>query len=268
MRAAAFLLLWVSALTWGAPTPTGTLSEDVSPGAPSFGVDLYSWTYSNPFSQWNGQTATVDGAEGGPIQIVNQITLHSPAFGPFDFELTPQIVLQPMQGERFQLLDPSAGIEGTLIEANGFTYWVRIEALLPITAVSRDEGMILGPQTSHSLDYRFPGGRWMLSLSLTPTVRIYNDRTTNLQFYFSPRLAYVLTDSLWLVGLAEGTWQSERGTSIFRLMKQGEINLGLGMRYTMNAGEGFWLQPFLGFFPAGSFASNAHLGLFFGGALL
>lgn len=266
--AAWLALLLVASVAWAAPAPTGTLSDDVSPGAPSFGVDLYSWTYSNPFSQWNGQAATVDGADGGPIQIVNQVTLHAPAFGPFDFELTPQIVIQPMQGERFQLLDPSAGLEGTLVDQNGFKYWVRIEALMPLTPTSRDEGMILGPQIGHALDYRIPESRWVVSLSLTPTLRIYDNGDTSLQIYVSPRVAYVLTDSVWLVGLAECIWQSERETSIFRLMKQGEVNLGLGVRYTMNRGEGFWLQPFLGFYPRGSLASNAHLGLFFGGSLL
>lgn len=268
MRSVWICVLFVSALAWALPEPAGTLSDDVSPGGPSFGVDIYSWTYSNPFSQWNGQAASAEGADGGPIQIVNQVTLHAPAFGPFDFELTPQIVIQPMQGQRFQLLDPSAGIEGTVFEQNGLTYWVRIETLLPLSPASRDDGMILGPQVGHALDYRFPESRWMLSLSFTPTVRFYDDGTNSLQIYLSPRVAYVLSDSLWLVGLAEANWQSERGTSVLRLMKQGEVNMGLGVRYALNGVDGFWLQPFLGFYPAGPIADNAHLGLFFGGSLL
>lgn len=263
------ILFWIctAALVRGAELPHGAIEDTVT--SPSgVGIDLYSWGYFSPLSNWNSKGSSASGATTDPFQIVNQVTLHTPAFGKFDFEITPQIVLQPYEGERFQLLDPSIGFEGTLIEAGGFTYWARYEALVPVTSDSQEEGMLLGPQAVQGFDYRFPGSRFRAEISTTWGVKLFRGGQAQASIYFSPRLYYSFTDAFSLVSIMESSFESTRGGSLLDLAQDGDLTLGVGVKYATLSGDGLWVQPFLNFYPAGNLASNAHLAVFFGGPLL
>ncbi len=268
-RVGLLLLLILSTVAWGETSnaPHGAVEESVLSPSKRFGIDLYSWSYTNPFGEWNGRTATADGATGEPFQIINQLTLHTPAFDRFDFEITPQIVLQPYQGERVRLLEPSIGIEGNMIETAAFTYWTRLEVLLPLAGPGRDDGLVAGPQAVQSFELQMPGSRWRVEFSLIPQMKFFNTGETAASVYLSPRLFYSFTDAFSLLSIAEWFIESPRGVG-FVDWRAGAVSLGAGCRYHSGGGEGLWVMPFLNMYPSGPIASNAHLGVFFGGPVL
>jgi hypothetical protein len=268
-RVGLFLLVILSTVAGGetSTSPNGTVEESIFSPTKRFGIDLYSWTYTNPFGEWNGRTATTDGATGEPFQIINQLTLHTPAFGGFDLEVTPQIVLQPYQGERVRLLEPSVGLEGNFIETSGFTYWARLEVLLPLSGPGKDDGLVAGPQAVQSIEWLVPGSRWRLEVSFTPQVRFYNNGETAMNVYVSPRVFYSFTDAFSVLSIVETSVESPRGLGLVD-WKAGALSVGAGCRYQSGGGEGLWVMPFLNMYPAGPIASNTHLGVFFGGPVL
>jgi hypothetical protein len=271
MRIALFFCLTIlSTASWGETSalPHGAVEESVLSPTKRFGIDLYSWSYTNPLGEWNGRTATSEGATGEPFQVINQITFHTPAFNQFDFEITPQVVLQPYQGERVRLMDPSVGIEGNFIQTEAFTYWTRFDVLVPVTGPSRDEGMVAGPQVMQSFELQLPGSRWRMEFSLIPQVKIYNDGAVSANMYISPRIFYSLSDAFSLLSILETGLEIKRGESFAAVQQVGDLSLGAGFRYRSGAGAGMWVMPFFNVYPSGKIASNAHLGVFFGGPVL
>jgi hypothetical protein len=260
-------LLALSARTGHGVTPDGEIETD-SDVRPALRMELYSWAYSSPFLQFNGKSASVGGADDEPVQLINQLTIATPAFGPMDWEFTPQFIFQPLEGDRFQILDGSVGLEGNLWEGGGWTYWARYEFVLPLSSNSRESGMVLAPQAVQNLSFQFPGTRLRTELSFTPTLSIFDNSETAFSLYLSPRIFYELSPSFSLFTMLEVGFESERGASPWDLTAVEDATLGLGFRYASRSGEGFWVQPFLDFYPAGDVLANAHLGVFFGGPLL
>lgn len=250
--------VWSNVPEGNPSVPRGTVEETVTSDSKPIGIELYSWGYSAPFSD----------PSRSAIQITNQLTVHTPAFGPFDFEVTPQFVLQPFEGERFQLLDPSVGLEGTVVESGPFTYWARYEFVLPVSSQSREAGMLFAPQAMQSFEFQVPGTRLKSEFWFIPTLKILNGKDPKLALYLSPRLTYSLTDSFSVIGLAEASLESPNGRSLLHLTQTSPWTMGLGVRYASAAGEGLWIHPFWNFSPEGTIASTSHLGLFFGGPLL
>jgi hypothetical protein len=228
-------------------------------------LDLYGWGYSNSFSEWNGRVPKADGTSGDPIQIVTQLIAHTHAFGPLDFTVIPQFILQPGEGQRFQLLNPTLGFQGTLVEVGGFSYWARFETAVPLLEKSRQEGMVVGPQIINSLGYKIPGTRLQAELVLIPSLSVKTAGTTS-SLFVSPRLYYNINDSFWLVGISQFGFESKVG--VLNLGSSGPVSIGAGMRYTANQGRGLWVQPFANFYAAEKAATTAHLGVQFGGPLL
>ncbi len=264
-----FLALALSAadFTMAAVEPSGSLEQTApSPGRPLIAVDWYGWTYTNALAQWNGLKPTADGSPASPVQIVNQISVHTPAFGPMDFVVMPQFVIQPMQGERFQLWNPTVGIVGTVAESGGFSYWARYDVAVPLLGKSRAEGMIATPGAVNSIAYRFPDSKFKVEATIVPQVTFFNNGEKSAFLYASPRLYYLFNDSWWLVTLAETYAEIKRGAD--KITQASPPNLGVGFRYSSLAGKGLWVQPFLNVYPFGRVASAAHLGVFFGGPLL
>jgi hypothetical protein len=245
----------------------GSIREN-APTRPIFRAELYSWGYSSPFSHLNGRTASPAGVTEDPVQIINQITLATPAFGNFDFEITPQFVLQPFEGSRFQVLDPSIGFEGTLFDTGVISYWARYEVLAPVSSKSREIGLLLAPQAIQTVTFSAPSFPLKAEIWLSPTLSLFQNGETALSLYVSPRLIYSLSDSFSLFALLELGLVSERSGSLLQLDISSDPTAGFGFRYASDSGKGLWVQPFIDFFPGGDLASNAHLGVFFGGPLL
>ncbi len=264
----AVLALFAPATGWSAIE--GSLSEEV-PAAPfsRLGLELYSWTYSNPLSNWNGRAATADGSEGDPVEVWNQLTLSTPLFGSLHLEVTPQFVLRlgPSEDSRFRLEDPSVGVEGDLIDSEAFTLWARYEVLLPVAAESRESGMLFAPQASQTLEWRIPNTRLRAELTFIPVLKFYADGTKLGAVYLSPRVYYSISDSLDVFSILESNFESPEGEHFLQLKLVDSVSVGAGVRY-QSGQEGFWVQPFLNVYPSGRMASNAHLGVFFGGPLL
>ncbi len=247
--------------------PSGSLEQAV-PASPSplIGIDWYGWTYSNAFAEWNGLKPSPDSAPGSPVQIINQISIHTPAFDSMDFVFMPQFAIQPMQGERFQLWNPTVGIVGTVAESGGFSYWARYDVAVPLLAKSRAEGMIATPGAVNSLAYRFPNSPFKVEATIVPQVTFFDNGEKSAFLYASPRLYYIFNDSWSLITLAETQSEIKRGAS--KITQAAPPNLGVGFRYSSLAGKGLWVQPFINVYPFGRVASAAHLGVFFGGPLL
>lgn len=269
-RALSLLFALVFTVSAWSAVPEGSVEETISPApaAPRLAIDLYGWGYSSAFSNFNGKKVNADATSGGPMDIVTQIIPHYPAFAGLDFEVTLQFALQPTQGQAINLNNPTVGLQGVLVETGGFSYWARMEAAVPLTQKSRDEGMLFAPQVINTLGYRFEGTKLKLEVVAIPSFTVFNNGTTSTGLYVSPRLYYLVNDSLWLVGLAEGGASADRGTGFFNFHGNGPYNLGVGFRYTSLAGRGLWVQPFFNFNPGGRLVSNGHLGVFFGGPLL
>jgi len=249
------------ALPVHAAVDSGSLEEKVSTSHVK--VDLYGWTYSSAFSDFNGQTASAEGSGGGPIQLANQITAHTPAFGAFDFEITLPVVFQPFEGYRIQVGDPGVGVEGNWTWGR-FNLWSRYDVLIPLSNTSREIGMLLGPRMDHMLQTRL--ARWLHSeVSWTTVLQLFGGSEWGTTVYLSPRLYYDFSDSFSLFVMMESNWQIARAESTLQLATP--VSMGLGFRYSTLAGEGIWVQPFVNFYPSELLASNAHLGLFVGGPL-
>ncbi len=255
-RLALLLCFFTFSLSSFSVAPEGATEDSALPVSKPIMLELYSWTYSPPFSDLSSRS----------VQVTNQLTVRTPLVGPFDFEVTPQFVLQPFEGQRFQLLDPSAGIEGTLLESAYFKYWARYEVLLPVTSASREVGMLVAPQAVQSIETPIAGTRLKVEAWLIPT--LFLGGTPKLAFYLSPRLNYALSDAVSLIALAEVTWETTRGRDLFHLTKAADWNLGLGFKYAFGSGSGFWIHPFWNFSPEKTIASSSHLAVFFGGPLL
>ncbi len=248
-----------------AAVPEGTLEESAPATKPLVGLDLYGWTYSNAFAKWDGRTPKSDGLGSSPIQIVTQLTAHTPAFGGFDFEITPQFAFQPLEGERFQLLDPTAGFQGVVAEAGDFSYWARFETALPLLEKSRLAGMVTSPQAINVFGYKIAGTPLKAELVLIPSVNFKNSGTSGF-LYVSPRLYYSLSDSFWIISVVQLGYESQKG--MFNYQAAGPASVGLGMRYLSGGGKGLWVQPFANFYANDTAATTAHLGVNFGGPLL
>ncbi len=230
-------------------------------------ADLYGWTYSNSIDNWDGRRATAAGVPGGPIQINNQIIVHTPAFGSMDFHVVGNFVLQPFMGVLLQGQDPTAGIQGTVYENGGFSYWGRYHLILPVTGSSRADGLITGPESVSSLSYRFPNSRFKTELVLVPSMKFFNNGDVTAFLYASPRLWYLVSDSFWLLSIYETAWESKR-TGLNSMLSTGAPNLGFGFRYISQNGKGLYVQPFVNVYPFGPSLASSHLGVVFGGPLL
>lgn len=270
-RIALFGIFAAASLSAAIPAPTGTIEESARPqgGRGALKVDLNSWTYTNAFTDWNGKKPAGTDAPGSPIQIVNQVIVSTPAFGKMDLVAVPTVVLQPMEGYRLQLSDPTFGLQGTLVDNGSFSWWARFEAIAPFTPASAAQGQLLSPQTVQVFAYRIPGTKLRADLVLVPSVIFHADGQTKTGLYASPRLYYLASDSWWLVGIFESGWEAKKGQGLMNLDISAQPNLGFGFRYTSANGAGLWVQPFLSVYPFGQrVAESAHLGVFFGGPLL
>lgn len=246
--------------------PSGSIETTPEASRPSLAIDWFGWTYTNAFADWNGLRPSADDSPGKPVQIVNQISVRTPAFGPMDFVVMPQFTIQPMQGQRFQLGNPTVGFVGTVAESGGFSYWARYDVAVPLLASSRNEGMIATPGAVNSIGYRFPNSRFKLEATIVPQVTFFNNGEQSAFLYASPRVYYFMSDSWLLVGLLETYAEIKRGASA--ITQAAPPNLGFGFRYSSAEGKGLWVQPFVDVYPFGRVASAAHLGVFFGGPLL
>jgi hypothetical protein len=268
MRALLFTLCFVISVAHAAVDPAGTVQE-VAPSnnARTLKADLYGWTYGNSIDTWDGRRATANGNPGDPIQINTQIIAHTKAFGTMDFHVVGNFVLQPFMGLFFQGQDPTAGIQGTVAEGNGFSYWARYHLMVPVTYKSRSEGLVTGTEAINTLSYRFPNSKFKVETVLIPSVKYYNNGDKTVFMYASPRLYYLWSDSLWLLSIYETSWESKRQTSD-NVYTTGSPNLGFGFRYISQNGKGLYVQPFINTFPFGASLAAAHLGVVFGGPLL
>lgn len=248
-----------------AAVQSGTLEEQAVAPKPALSIDLFGWSYTNAFAKWNGRTPKADGTSGDPMQIVTQITAHTPAFGVFDFEVTPQFILQPTEGQRFQLLDPTVGFQGVVVESGGFSYWARYEAALPFVEKSHRDGVIVIPQAINALAYVFPRTKLKAELVLIPSITVKNTGTSG-SLYVSPRLYYLVSDSFWLMSIAQFGYDSKKGP--FNYYTTGPASVGVGARFLAGQGRGLWVQPFANFYANENAATTAHMGVNFGGPLL
>ncbi len=178
----------------------GSIREE-APRRPVFRAELYSWGYSSPFSHLNGKSASPAGVTEDPVQIVNQLTLASPAFGNFDFEVTPQFVFQPFEGAGFQVGDPSFGLEGTLFDNGAFAYWARYEVLVPLSTRSREIGLLAAPQAIQSITFSATAIPLKAEIWFSPTLKFFQTGETALSLYVSPRLIYSIDIQMFLIFL-------------------------------------------------------------------
>ncbi len=248
----------------------GAVTKAVAPAArPLIAIDLFGWSASTAFSNLNGLKASPDGAATSPIDIVSQFTIHTPAIGAFDFAVTPEIVIQPMQGQRFRANDPMVGLQGVVYSSGGLTYWARYESSVPVSPGSYSEGLITTTQAINVLSYQFPQSRFRLDTVIIPSVKSYTNAQAKAGIYLSPRLFYRVSDSFSFMSIIETGLESKRGSQLYDLYQGGFSSIGAGFRYTSNNGKGLWVQPFLNTFPFGRrVAESTHLAVLFGGPLL
>lgn len=271
IRFSAFVLaLSLSVSSFAAVEPTVGSLETTAPAPFSkINVDLFGWSYSNSFSQWDGLRASADGSSRGPVEIISQWQIHTPLFGSMDLVVMPQVKLQPTMGVLFQAQDVTAGIQGSVASSGGFSYWARYELAFPLSQGSAKDGLITAPQSVNSVAYQFPGTKVKLEGVLVPSLKFFNNGEQSFFLYASPRLYYLASDSFWVMSILETSWEAARGKALSTFSRLDPPTLGIGVRYTTLNGRGMYVQPFFNVYPWGTdVANSAHLGVMFGGPIL
>ncbi|MBY0371995.1 hypothetical protein K2X33_15020 [bacterium] len=275
MRNFVFGVLFLSASAFAAveetsSVPAGATETFANPGAERLKIDLFSYGYSSSFSNFNGRRATHDNTDGDPVQITNEVTFSYPLFGGQSLALTPQVVLQPNQGDRLQLGRPHLGVQGVAFDNGTWSLFSRAELGIPLTPGDLNDGYVTGPQWIASLGFQVRGTKWKIETVFVPSVSFYADGTAGSYVYFSPRVIYQLSDSWNLLGIWETHFSSDRKkpNGILALNSARPSNLGVGFKYASANGTGLWVQPFFSVYPNGRVLETAHLGLNFGGPLL
>lgn len=235
------------------------------------GIDLWGGSYGQALSRFDGRTLKEDGTLGGPFNVTTQLTFSTPAFGPFRFEITPTFVLQPNFAEnRFEVMNPSFGLEGTVYEKAGLSLWTRMEFVAPLTSKSAAEGLTFSPQILSVLQYKIGNSKLRFQTVIANNINLYTQGALegSAGLYVSPRLFYDVSDSFSLVALFEAAEESSRKAGLFDMTRSPSSNLGFGFRYTSANGKGLWIQPLFDVMPFGRMESTAHLAVNFGGPIL
>jgi hypothetical protein len=232
------------------------------------GIDLWGGSYGQALTRFDGRTLKEDGSPDAPTAVTTQITVSTPAFGPFRFEVTPTFTLRPNFAEnRFEVQNPSFGLEGTVYDKAGLSVWTRMEFVAPLTGKSRAENLGVSPQILTVLQYKIGRSKFRFQTVISNNINFYDQMETSAGLYISPRLFYDVSDSFAVVGLFETTEESKRGGPVFALDRL-PSNLGLGFRYTSANGKGLWIQPLFDVMPFGRMDATAHLAVTFGGPIL
>ncbi len=233
------------------------------------GIDLWGGSYGQALTRFDGRILQENGADDGPFVVTTQLTFSTPAFGPFRFEVTPTFVLQPnFAQDRFEVDNPSLGLEGVVYDKAGLSLWTRMEFVLPLTGKSRANGLGVSPQILSILTYKIGNSRFRLQTVMSNNINFYNQLEATAGLYISPRLFYDVSDSFSMVALFEATEKSTRGNGVFALDRSLNSNLGLGFRYTMANGKGLYIQPLFDVMPFGRMDTTAHVAVTFGGPIL
>jgi hypothetical protein len=266
-----FLLTTPTAFLAAAPVD-GSLEESVSGTSTwsKIGLELYGWSYGSGLGRWDGRKPNADGSEGDPIEVMNQLTISYPTAMGMDFVVIPQFSFRPFvttQDQRpFELKDPTVGIAGTVFENRGLSLWARFENALPVSAASRDDGMVLSPGVLATVSYKFARSGWELQTTVGPSVTLLDNGDLRSFLYFNPRVNYVLNDTFALFGYLETATQTERASGLFNFSSGQDTHVGLGLRYSV---ADLFIEPSINVLPFAEAqdASTTFVAVFFGGKL-
>lgn len=249
---------------------TGSIEESAGPGVWSnIGFGLFGWTRGNGVGRWDGRQTKADGSPGDPVEITNQISVTYPTNIGMDFVVMPQFTVRPLlttaDKDRFELLNPTVGIVGTVMQRGGFSWWARFDNALPVTATSRRDGMVINPCAVNSVAYRFSRSGWEVQTVLVPTFKIFSNGEASSFLYVSPRLNYIVDDSWTVFGILETATETKRGAGLTNFVASGATNLGAGVKYSFSD---LYLQPYLNIQPFNPITDKSmFIGMMFGGRL-
>lgn len=270
--------LWlglVSAVFFGTPSfvcaaVEGASVEITRPSAwNELKVDLFGWTHSSGLGNFDGRRPKADGTAGGPVEIVNQIAVSYPTNLGLRFVVVPQFAIRPLALDagqsRVYLQDPSVGLTGTLVEKGPFSWWTRMEGVLPASDASQTAGKVIQPQMINSFTYKLGSTGLKLEWVVIPSVSFYSNGQADSYLFMSPRVYYSVSDAFQFLALSELGFKTDKGKPLFALQQDGHSSLGLGFQYSAG---GFFARPFLETYPFGTVDERTlHVGMMFGGSL-
>lgn len=235
----------------------------------NLGVGLFGWTKGNGVGRWDGRQAKEDGTPGDPVEITNQISVTYPTNIGMDFIVMPQFKARPLlttqDKERFELLNPTVGIVGTVMQRGGFSWWARFDNELPLTASSRRDGLVLSPGSVNSIAYRFANSGWELQSVIVPSFGIFANGDAKSFLYFSPRVNYIIDPSWTVFGIMEAATETKRATGLDNFVAAQATNIGAGFKYSFSD---LYLQPYVNVYPFNKVNdTTTYIGMMFGGRL-
>ena len=262
------LSLFTAASFAATQTTVGTTESKAPTATKRFALDLFAVGHSSAFANMNGRRATIDNSFGSPVTFTNQLTFSYKIFGDQALAVTPQIVFQPNQDQRVYLDRTYVGLQGPVFDTGKFSLWSRMETGVPSKNADFESGYITGPQWIAVFSYK-PASRLEFQYIFVPSVNFYSNGTTDSYVYMSPRVYYSLNDSLKRVGLCEVHFGSIANKTALNVASARPSNLGAGVQYTLDNGNGIYFRPFVSIYPGSSnILETAHLGLHVGGPLL
>ncbi|MBX9769323.1 MAG: hypothetical protein K2X47_18745 [Bdellovibrionales bacterium] len=248
---------------------TATLGSNPKPGLfNQFKMGAFGWSYGPSVTGFNdGRIPQQNGsASQTPSGIWTQLSPRVPAFSGFDFVVVPTFLIQPFNSlNPFQFQNPTVGLAGMLYDGPALKWWTRAEIMLPITAGSRQDGLVLGPQWVNVLSYRAPASPWDARIVLVPFHSLFSNGSNSGGVYMNPLLFFHLNENVAPVILAEVFTSRARNADISSLAQSQPSYLGAGFRYTWKSGR--FVQPYLNSFSDNPSISNTGVALMFGGPI-
>jgi hypothetical protein len=228
-------------------------------------LSTFGWGYGPSLQRWDGQVPNRDGSPGGNVAMTTQLSASLSGPGEMRWVVVPTVNLLPWgQQGGFQLVNPTAGLQGTIYDRNGWMYWARYEAVLPVTPASQSDGLIAGPQAVNVFAYQKPGTKLQYRLVAVPYSSFFRNGDTSHGLYLNPSINYHFNSKWMALSLLEVNYARGRTNELWDLDRPAPYNVGVGFRRTFNSN--FFVQPFLNFYPdAPVMADTMHLAMFFGG---
>ena len=233
-----------------------------------FKVGSFGWSYGPSVTGFNsGRIPQMDGRPAGQSGIWTQLTPRVPAFGGFEFVVVPTFLVQPFDSLRpFQMLNPTVGLTGMLYTGPAFSWWTRAEVVVPVTDVSRRDGLLPSPQMVNVFSYRELGSPWDARVVFLPFENLFSDGSRSGGLYLSPLLFYHVNSNLAGVALGEIFTSRPKNAALSAMGQFQPSYAGLGFRYTWNSGR--FIQPYLNSFADRPTLQNTGIAVIFGGPIL
>jgi hypothetical protein len=202
--------------------------EQASEGETPFSLGFYSILYGPSVEHPTSYQPKPTGGDNKdlPVDLRNFLTLAYALDQYLAVSATGYWLYKPVLGQSMTMRDPYARVSyEDIMHFSQATWYGDLRVHFPVTDLSRDQDMLAGVQTYHTLTYPIPGSRFTTALDASARVNVFGSqgRGDDLELYAGPSLSYLLHPNFSLTLLYEMGASHQFGAKAFDLYNDGTV---------------------------------------------